>query len=505
MKYHRNNMSRIQLSLACLCWAILATISSGLRAQDKTPADLVSPYLDETTLGVAWCDVEQLDILAIASLAKNYNVPVDESAYSYATEVVKGLKQTGVQKVYCVLDVGSLMESRPPLFILQTKPGADLSVVQALVTPFLVPADISVAKDGEVLLLGTKKILERKQGHPAVKSERLQKQMAAANKSNAICIAPSASLAEALRMTMGIGAGEGDKQPAAVKMLMLFAPMEGMRINSTTLHEGVHASVDFDSPEKANRFKKDLGLVLQEVEKIDVEKVLPQVKDSSAVWALEDGARFSEFIKGFAKQLSSGAVKGTSANNMRQIALALHNHESAFTILPPQAVVSPDGKRLLSWRVLLLPFLDRNDLYDRFKLDEPWDSANNAALIKEMPKFFARPGSDPTLGKTPYVAPLMKESFFGRPGAPPAFKDILDGTSNTIWIIEAPAEFEVTWTKPDDWEVKGVESIQVFLKANPELLVSMMDGSVITLPATVTADTILKMFTIAGGEVVSFE
>jgi hypothetical protein len=176
---------------------------------------------------------------------------------------------------------------------------------------------------------------------------------------------------------------------------------------------------------------------------------------------------------------------------------------SAF--FPPQAVVSPEGKRLLSWRVLLLPFLDQNELYQRFKLDESWDSPHNAALIREMPEFFARPGADATLGRTPYVAPLTKESFFGRPGAPPGFKDILDGTSNTIWFVEAPPEFEVTWTKPEDWEVKGIESINTFLKAKPELLISLMDGSVQTLPATVTSDIILKMITIAGGEVVRID
>jgi hypothetical protein len=134
-------------------------------------------------------------------------------------------------------------------------------------------------------------------------------------------------------------------------------------------------------------------------------------------------------------------------------------------------------------------------------LDEPWDSPHNAALIKEMPACFARPGTDPTLGKTPYLTPLTKESVFGRPGLPPRFQEILDGTSNTIWLVEVPAEFEVAWTKPADWEVTGVEAIDSLRRGQTELKISLMDGSVQTLPTTIASEIILKMFTIAGGEV----
>ena len=50
-----------------------------------------------------------------------------------------------------------------------------------------------------------------------------------------------------------------------------------------------------------------------------------------------------------------------------------------------------NGKPLLSWRVQLLPFLEYAELYNQFKLDEPWDSENNLKLLEKMPSTFASP------------------------------------------------------------------------------------------------------------------
>src|SRR5262249_50192721 len=52
-------------------------------------------------------------------------------------------------------------------------------------------------------------------------------------------------------------------------------------------------------------------------------------------------------------------------NNLKQIALAMHNYESANGHFP-RAVVDKDGKRLLSWRVAILPYLEQQGLYNRF-------------------------------------------------------------------------------------------------------------------------------------------
>ena len=39
----------------------------------------------------------------------------------------------------------------------------------------------------------------------------------------------------------------------------------------------------------------------------------------------------------------------------------------------------------------ILPFLEQQALYSKFKLDEPWDSPHNKALISEMPPTYLCP------------------------------------------------------------------------------------------------------------------
>ena len=79
-----------------------------------------------------------------------------------------------------------------------------------------------------------------------------------------------------------------------------------------------------------------------------------------------------------AVQAAREAARRMSAgNHLKQIGLALHNFHAAFNHLPDMAIRDEDGKPLLSWRVAILPFIDKQALYDRFHLDEPLPQLGN--------------------------------------------------------------------------------------------------------------------------------
>lgn len=143
------------------------------------------------------------------------------------------------------------------------------------------------------------------------------------------------------------------------------------------------------------------------------------------------------------------ARRNQSMNNLRQFTLAMLTFEAEKGKLPA-ASISKDGKPLLSWRVQLLPYLDQRALYDEFKLDEPWDSEHNRKLIERMPEVFRNPRLPLAPGRTSYVVPRGPKTLFEDAVKSTAMKDVTDGLSNTILVIEASPEAAVVWTQPED-------------------------------------------------------
>ena len=76
----------------------------------------------------------------------------------------------------------------------------------------------------------------------------------------------------------------------------------------------------------------------------------------------------------------------------KQIGLAIHNYIAVHDSFPPAFTQDKAGKPLLSWRVLILPYLEQDALFKEFHLDEAWDSPHNKALIARMPVTYRCPG-----------------------------------------------------------------------------------------------------------------
>jgi hypothetical protein len=126
------------------------------------------------------------------------------------------------------------------------------------------------------------------------------------------------------------------------------------------------------------------------------------------------------------------ARRAQSINNMKQLLLALLNHEAAKQTLPAHAIYSADGKPLLSWRVQILPFLEERALYDQFHLDEPWDSEHNRTLVAKMPAAFQNPNLPLPAGKTNYLGVVGEPCIFDGTDTGKQIPDVTDGTANTI-------------------------------------------------------------------------
>jgi prepilin-type processing-associated H-X9-DG protein len=199
------------------------------------------------------------------------------------------------------------------------------------------------------------------------------------------------------------------------------------------------------------------------------------------------------------------AARSQSMNNLKQIGLAIHNYESANGHLPAD-ILDKNGKAILSWRVVILPYIEQDNLYRRMKLDEPWNSENNAPLSKAIIKTYLSPNSTQTTDKdgyglTNYLAASGKGAAF-EPGKKLKIADFTDGLSNTIFAVDSS---DMTpWAKPGDLALDFTKALPKFESAGKlgTANVLMGDGSVRTVNVkTITEKTLKAAFTRDGGEV----
>jgi RNA polymerase sigma-70 factor (ECF subfamily) len=201
------------------------------------------------------------------------------------------------------------------------------------------------------------------------------------------------------------------------------------------------------------------------------------------------------------EKAAEAANRIKSSNNLKQIALAMLNYESAYTRYPPAASVNADGKLLLSWRVQILPFIEQETLYKEFHLDEPWDSEHNKTLIEKMPAIYAGPGvKTKEKGMTFYQVLAGAGTAFDDPKGN-KIASITDGTSNTLLVVEAGEA--VPWSKPVDLEYdaeKALPKLGGILKGGFNM--ALCDGSVLFVRKKFNEKMLRLFITRADGMVV---
>jgi len=203
-------------------------------------------------------------------------------------------------------------------------------------------------------------------------------------------------------------------------------------------------------------------------------------------------------------------------NNLKQVGLALENYETAYGRLPPAVVRDDRGRALYSWRVLILPYMNQDALYQKFRLDEPWNSPHNFALLRESPVVYQ--GLNSNFNRTiTYIQAFVGpgSAFEGRDGQPLMFPDgasnFPDGTSRTILLAEAGEG--VPWSAPLDMPTGpkapapklggGYSRPRGFLQSEPsigQVAILMADGAVKSPRWPIDPETLRALITRNGGE-----
>jgi prepilin-type processing-associated H-X9-DG protein len=198
-------------------------------------------------------------------------------------------------------------------------------------------------------------------------------------------------------------------------------------------------------------------------------------------------------------------------NNLKQIALAFHNYHDVYGTLPPAYIPDEDGQPMHSWRVLILPFIEQSQVYERYRFDEPWNSPHNQQVTSVRIPVYSCP-SDPAgaamATPTNYMVITGPSTVFDG-GEAISFREILDGTSNTILVAEV-AGSGVNWAQPVDLDASKLTTPLGARLPNSTgsfhpggINVAMCDGSVHFLSDALSPATFRALVTKDGAEAIS--
>lgn len=213
----------------------------------------------------------------------------------------------------------------------------------------------------------------------------------------------------------------------------------------------------------------------------------------------------------FTESATPGSSSETDAdrlNDLKQIALAMLNYADSKKRFPVVGAENFDenGQPLLSWRVHILPYLEQQNLYDQFHLDERWDSPHNLSLLPLMPDIFRSLGDASTSTTTRVMTFTGPDAPFGRqaPGVDqvgPTYAQFADGTSNTILFAEAGADRAAPWSKPEDLPFDINDPFASFGDLGADVIrAAFADGSVKSLPSDLSAAEFSALVTLNGNE-----
>lgn len=287
------------------------------------------------------------------------------------------------------------------------------------------------------------------------------------------------------------------------------------------------------------------------------------------------------------QQAREAARRTQCRNNLKQLVLAVHNYESAHLVMPASRLY-PDVEiednlgnfsAYQSWTTLALPYIDQGNLQNSIDFNYAWSSLTNRSPISQKLSVFtcpSTPGSNRTdpnwvvgaaAGDYNSINEVKKKVYtdvFGLPepsefsrvgvlskGRHNRFRDVTDGTSNTIMLAEVAGQPDIYtangpmnadqfaaytddkvvdlsgryvaadgtgWADPDNgfsingasqdglnkydkYMINRINTSEVFSFHTGGAMVGLADGSVRFVSENVDAKTFVDACTRAGGEI----
>lgn len=529
---------------------IVAAIAALTAARAAAGAELgaLAKYLTDDVVAVGYLDLTKVnasaavDELARLEVATESEVAQARAAASAVQESYRELTRRGAMRAFALVRMTDLAH-RGPTWVIEVAPDGDAVAVAALLQGWSAAAQNNPRLRGPAMIAPVEVTTEG----GVVLGAASEAHMATLKASNSKEVRPSAATALETLLAKDAGLivfGDPDSRRVLREMFPQL-PEPFAKIDGKLIADGVTwaaftlklppdpvvgVAIEATNEETAKTLSDAAdqglamlnGLILAASVKGDADAaslipvvalLKPESNGTRLSMALGDDqdeiVAFQQLVAPAVRAAREAARRSVRVNNFKQIALAMHNYHDAKKSFPPAASYDAAGKPLLSWRVMILPYIEQQELYNQFHLDEPWDSEHNRTLIPKMPALFADPEM-PDLaaaGRTTTLLPVGEGTAFeGREGK--SYRDIPDGTSNTILAVEVVAERAVPWTKPEDWEVDLADPLRGVRRPEGEkrggvFTAAYCDGSVRVIHSNIDPTAFKGLLTIAGDEAVS--
>jgi hypothetical protein len=481
-------------------------------AQERQPAKLLAPYINESTFAAVEIDVKALDVDAIFGALTKVELPPGArrelaKEQAQAQQLRDAFLGAGGQFIYFVVNLPEHLPPIPePLVVIPAEKAATRTAVVALLAQF---PFLATEVKGDLIVAGSKQTLQALARRPAKEVPQFAQAFAAVAQypQRAAFVLPNPLKRSLEELTPDLPKPLGGGSIKTLTRSVLSASLgldlsEKLQVRVVVQAENAQAAREL---ERLSGRALEVGVKEVKLPAQLIEILRPKLMGDRLELALSAKTLEATLLPLVARMRGS-AARAQSINNLKQIGLAMHMYHDAHKSFPAQASYDKAKKPLLSWRVHILPYVDQGELYKQFKIDEPWDSAHNKVLLAKMPPTYRSPLMRPDVeaGKTTYLVPVGPKLIFNGPKAT-HIRNITDGTSNTIFAIDADDAEAVYWTQPEDWHVdpKRPKAGAVRDVGGTKIILAVFaDGSVRMLPASIGNEAFWSLLTPSGGEAI---
>jgi len=485
---------------------------------DDPRARTIAPFVDADVIAIGRVDLEKVDLDKLA-----HRLVADQELAGEVSQAISpwvaALRKAGAREIYLLVTLPEVMPPHgPPPVIVPLGEGADAKAIGELLCgggavkgPVAWPTCATIHK---AVFAGSNEALERARQVKAVDRPEAASALVSLGETGAeVLLIPSSDARRVVEeMLPNLPKELGGRPNTTISRGLSWtaiglnpAPEPNVRV--------VMQGKDAAATKALDELGQNVLQYLRQAPKLEpgtpdfaklAEDLTTEVNGDRITVAM-DAAKASTWASAVLAPMRGAASRNQCTNNLKQIGLAMHNYHDRHGSFPPAYTVDKAGKPLLSWRVLILPYLEQDALYKEFHLDEPWDSPHNRTLIDRMPVTYRCPSSSAKradAGKTTYLTPRGKSTIF--PGSEGIkIQKITDGTSNTVFVVDASNDRAVVWTKPDDWDVDPALDLKGIFGHHPGgTSFSFADGSVHFIKDSVDPKVMEKLLTRDGGEVI---